>query len=60
MTSPHVGGARNGVIVDTAVQEIDMKTGLVRWEWHSLDHVGVGRVARPGAEHRDRPGTSFT
>jgi Arylsulfotransferase (ASST) len=36
-----VGGARNGVIVDTAVQEIDMKTGLVRWEWHSLDHVAV-------------------
>ena len=19
-----------------------MKTGLVRWEWHSLDHVGAG------------------
>ncbi len=36
-----VGGARNGVILDTAVQEIDMKTGLVRWEWHSLDHVGA-------------------
>ena len=36
-----VGGARNGVIVDAAVQEVDMKTGLVRWEWHSLDHVGV-------------------
>jgi Arylsulfotransferase (ASST) len=36
-----VGGARNGVILDTAVQEIDMKTGLVRWEWHSLDHVAV-------------------
>jgi hypothetical protein len=29
------------VIVDTAVQEVDMKTGLVRWEWHSLDHVDV-------------------
>ncbi len=37
-----VGGPRNGTIVDTAVQEIDVKTGLVRWEWHSLDHVGVG------------------
>jgi hypothetical protein len=37
-----VGGTRNGVIVDTAVQEVDMKTGLVRWEWHGLDHVGVG------------------
>jgi len=36
-----VRGARNGAIVDTAIQEIDMKTGLVRWEWHSLDHVGV-------------------
>lgn len=36
-----VGGAPGGVILDTAVQEIDMKTGLVRWEWHSLDHVAV-------------------
>jgi hypothetical protein len=36
-----VGGAREGAILDTAVQEIDMKSGLVRWEWHSLDHVGV-------------------
>jgi hypothetical protein len=35
-------GPRNGAIVDTAIQEIDMKTGLVRWEWHSLDHVTVG------------------
>jgi hypothetical protein len=35
------GGARDGAIIYTAIQEIDMKTGLVRWEWHSLDHVGV-------------------
>ncbi len=34
-------GARGGAIVDTAIQEIDIKTGLVRWEWHSLDHVGA-------------------
>jgi hypothetical protein len=34
-------GARDGVILDTAIQEIDMKTGLVRWEWHSLDHVAA-------------------
>jgi len=34
-------GARDGTIVDTAIQEIDMRTGLVRWEWHSLDHVGA-------------------
>ncbi|MGA2319455.1 MAG: arylsulfotransferase family protein [Solirubrobacteraceae bacterium] len=42
-----VGGTRNGVIVDTAVQELDMKTGLVRWEWHSLDHVAVSESHEP-------------
>ena len=42
-----VGGARNGVIVDTAVQAVDIKTGLVRWEWHSLDHVGVSESHTP-------------
>jgi hypothetical protein len=42
-----VDGARNGVVIDTSVQEVDMKTGLVRWEWHSLDHVGVGESHAP-------------
>jgi hypothetical protein len=36
-----VKGAKDGAIVDTAIQEIDMSTGLVRWEWHSLDHVAA-------------------
>jgi hypothetical protein len=34
-------GRRNGVILDAAVQEIDIKTGLVRWQWDALDHVSV-------------------
>jgi hypothetical protein len=36
-----VGGKPAGAIVDTAIQQIDIATGLVRWEWHSLDHVGA-------------------
>jgi hypothetical protein len=36
-----VEGIRGGAIVDTAIQEIDIKSGLIRWEWHSLDHVGA-------------------
>ncbi|HEY2180111.1 MAG TPA: arylsulfotransferase family protein [Solirubrobacteraceae bacterium] len=36
-----VGGTPNGAIIDTAIQQVDMPTGLVRWEWHSLDHVGA-------------------
>ncbi len=35
-----IKGSSAGVLLDTAIQEIDMRTGLVRWEWHSLDHVG--------------------
>jgi hypothetical protein len=34
-----VGGARDGTLTDNAIQEIDTRTGLVRWEWHSLDHI---------------------
>jgi Arylsulfotransferase (ASST) len=33
------GGPSDGAIADTLIQEIDLKTGLVRFEWHSLDHV---------------------
>lgn len=36
-----IGGKRNGTIIAPAIQEIDMKTGLVRWEWNALDHVPV-------------------
>jgi Arylsulfotransferase (ASST) len=34
-----VGGPRTAAVADTLMQEIDLKTGLVRYEWHSLDHV---------------------
>ncbi len=34
-----VGGARDGAVADTLLQEIDLRTGLVMYEWHSLDHV---------------------
>jgi len=36
-----IEGSSGGTIVDTAIQQIDIKTGLVRWEWHSLDHIGT-------------------
>ena len=34
-----VGGPRNGRVVDSVVQEIDIETGRVMFEWHSLAHV---------------------
>jgi Arylsulfotransferase (ASST) len=33
------GGPRDGAVADTLLQEVDLKTGLVMYEWHSLDHV---------------------
>jgi Arylsulfotransferase (ASST) len=32
---------RGAVVMDCIVQEIDVRTGLVELEWHSLDHVPV-------------------
>ncbi len=34
-----LGGPRGGAVTDSIFQEIDLRTGLVRREWHSLDHV---------------------
>ena len=36
-----VGGPRAGAVTDSGFQEIDLGTGLVRREWHSLDHVAL-------------------
>jgi hypothetical protein len=34
-----VGGPSDGAVTDSIFQEIDLRTGLVRREWTSLDHV---------------------
>ncbi len=35
------GGAQDGAVLDGIVQEVDIETGEVLFEWHSLDHVGL-------------------
>jgi hypothetical protein len=36
-----LGGPSGGAVTDSRFQEIDLKTGLVRREWTSVDHVGL-------------------
>jgi hypothetical protein len=36
------GGHIDSAVTDSLVQELDLRTGLVRREWHSLDHVSLG------------------
>jgi hypothetical protein len=34
-----VGGPPVGGVIDGVIQEVDIKTGKVLWEWHALGHV---------------------
>jgi hypothetical protein len=46
-----VGGPRNGTVLDGVVQELDIRTGLVLFEWHSLGNVPLGdSYAKPASD----------
>ena len=47
MNLSSVHGSRNGVLTDSVIQEIDVRTGLVMWEWHALDHIPLGDSYNP-------------
>jgi hypothetical protein len=36
-----LGGSADGLLDDCVVQQVDIKTGLVMFEWHALGHVSV-------------------
>jgi hypothetical protein len=42
-----VGGSRTGTIQDAIFQEIDLATGAVLLEWHSLDHIPLAESYAP-------------
>jgi hypothetical protein len=41
------GGDAAGVLSDSVIQEIDVRTGLVMWEWHALGHIPFGDSKNP-------------
>jgi len=41
MSLASVHGSSSGVLTDSVVQQIDIKTGLVMWEWHALGHIAL-------------------
>jgi hypothetical protein len=44
---PPVGSSSMGIVIDGIVQEIDVATGEVIFEWHSLDPVGLDERFQP-------------
>ena len=53
-------GSANGILTDSVVQEIDIKTGLVMWEWHALGHISLGESNNPRAAQAAIRGTTST
>ena len=49
-----VGGSRGGQVVGGVVQELELPSGRLLWEWRSLDHVAVDET-----EIKQRPGPRF-
>ena|SRR5829696_2505380 len=48
-----VGGPADGAVLDGIAQEIDIETGEVLFEWHSLDHIDLDEsYLEPGSGHR--------
>jgi hypothetical protein len=41
------GASSNGALTDSVMQEIDIRTGLVMYEWTSLDHVAPSESHEP-------------
>jgi hypothetical protein len=44
-----LGGSSDGAVTDSLFQEIDIRTGLVMFEWTSLDHVALADSYTPVA-----------
>jgi hypothetical protein len=42
MNLSRYGGTYNGVVIDSAVQEYDLRTGRLLFTWDALKHVGLG------------------
>lgn len=41
------GGPKRGAVLDSIAQEVDIASGKVVWEWHSLGNVGLGETEIP-------------
>jgi hypothetical protein len=39
MNLSSVHGSAHGILLDSVIEEVDIKTGLVMWEWHALGHI---------------------
>jgi hypothetical protein len=49
-----LGGRRDGLVEDNVVQEIDVETGAVLFEWHTLGSIPLGESFRPAPKEQGK------
>lgn len=54
MNLSRYGGASDSAANDSVIQEIDVKTGLVMWEWHAFGHIPLTN-SKSKASQTSRP-----
>ena len=54
------GGSRDGTLQDAILQEVDIKTGLVMFEWHAYGHVALSDSYSHPLHLPASPGTTST
>ncbi|KAI9933099.1 hypothetical protein ASPWEDRAFT_114453 [Aspergillus wentii DTO 134E9] len=50
-----VDGVENGWIWDSLIQEVDIETGALLFEWRASDHLSLNEVVRPREDTGDEP-----
>jgi hypothetical protein len=54
-----VGGSRDGALQDAIVQEVDIRTGLVMFEWHTYGHVALNDSYASSPRDANKPWDFF-
>jgi len=49
-----LGGRRDGLLEDNVVQEIDVESGAVLFEWHTLGAIPLSESYRPAPKERNK------
>ena len=54
-----LGGRRDGIVEDNVVQEIDVDSGAVLFEWHALGTIPLAESIRTAPKQRGQPHDPF-
>ncbi len=54
-----MGGPSEAAVIDSVVQEVDIATGLMVFEWHSIGHIGLDETYSPMLSPEEEKGAGY-